>query len=823
MVRPQLAVGVLCWAASVVPVVAAERHVSPRGDDANPGTEAAPFRTLGKACELAGPGDTVYVGAGKYRETLRPARSGEAGRPIRFQPKAGERVVLAGTELVTGPWEVHQGRVYRLQTALRFTQLFVDGRMMPEARWPNTPPGDLMAYNRAAAGEGTGYEVLADPNLPPGDWTGGVVLIWPGQRWVSGTRRITEYRPGESLRFDRTFEAEKKDQYHASDPYQPRAGNPYVLMGSLAGLDSPGEWHLDEATGTLYLWTEAGDSPASHEVEVKQRDYACDLSKLSFVEIRGLEIGGAGVSMADAQGCLLEDCRLRYVQHVRDWGAGQPPPPRNIITGQDNEWRRCLIDGAATTGLQIGGEGNRLTNSIIHDVNYTGSWLGGLDLGRSTGAVVSRCSVFRTGRDSIQHHGSKRIRLEYCDVYHTNMLNNDSGAMYCWGTDGEGGVIAYNWVHDNLGDSTVGIYLDNFSKNFIVHHNVVWNCTGSGIRLNSDALNHLVCNNTIQQVREPFGTYCYANYTPTMLGTRIVNNLVNEALHPGSAAQFVQGDLGPELHHNGPGAVDRDGYPTAGSAAVDAGVVVEGLTEGFLGEAPDLGAYEHGGERWVAGADWKDPDAPPAPPHDLAYAPRGPISEETMVAEGLAVWLDAADAATLEVGPGGAVTAWRDKSPGRHVARPGNATGSVKRVEAALNGKPVVRGDGTGNLRIGDLQSEPAALTVFVVSQALEAAGPPWQRVIAGFTGEGKEWELPSWMVLRPEGEKPASYPARLYTVQQRSGASLGRITVLGASASDGQCLAGDVAEVLVFTRTLRFDELEAVERYLKGKWGIAD
>jgi hypothetical protein len=439
------------------------------------------------------------------------------------------------------------------------------------------------------------------------------------------------------------------------------------------------------------------------------------------------------------------------------------------------------------------------------------------------GAVVSHCSLFRAGRDTIQHHGSKRIRIEYCDVYHTNMLNNDSGALYCWGTDGEGGTIAYNWVHDNLGDSTVGIYLDNFSKNFAVHHNVVWNCTGSGIRLNSDAVNHLVCNNTIQQVREPFGTYCYANYTPTMQGTRILNNLVNAAIHPRNPSEFVQGDLGPELHHSAPGATDRDGFPAAGSAAVDAGVVVEGLTDGFLGAAPDLGAYEFGGERWVAGAGWQDPDAPAAPPRNLEYAPRGPVTETNMIAEGLALWLDAADPATLEVGADGTVVAWRDKSPGRHVARPGNPTGAVRLVADALNGRPVARGNGTGSLRMGDLRSEPGALTVFAVSQGLEAGGPSWQRVVASFTGEGKEWELPNWMTLRPGGEKPVTYPAQVFTIQQRSGAALGLVTVLGASAAQGQYLYGDVAEVLVFARALSFDEFDAVERYLKAKWGIAD
>ena len=42
--------------------------------------------------------------------------------------------------------------------------------MMPEARWPNSPPGDLMAYSRAVAGSGTGYETLSDTNLPAGTY-----------------------------------------------------------------------------------------------------------------------------------------------------------------------------------------------------------------------------------------------------------------------------------------------------------------------------------------------------------------------------------------------------------------------------------------------------------------------------------------------------------------------------------------------------------------------------------------------------------------------------------------------------------------------------
>jgi len=52
--------------------------------DTNPGTESSPWKTLAKAAATAQSGDTVYVKAGTYYETLRPLYSGTAGAPITF-------------------------------------------------------------------------------------------------------------------------------------------------------------------------------------------------------------------------------------------------------------------------------------------------------------------------------------------------------------------------------------------------------------------------------------------------------------------------------------------------------------------------------------------------------------------------------------------------------------------------------------------------------------------------------------------------------------------------------------------------------------------
>jgi hypothetical protein len=66
---------------------------------------------------------------------------------------------------------------------------------------------------------------------------------------------------------------------------------------------------------------------------------------------------------------------------------------------------------------------------------------------------------------------------------------------------------------------------------------------------------------------------------------------------------FAKGDTARWMFTN---ASNHDYTLRAGSPAIDKGVIVPGYVETFNGTSPDLGAYEFGDSRWVAGADWKD-------------------------------------------------------------------------------------------------------------------------------------------------------------------------------------------------------------------------
>jgi hypothetical protein len=58
--------------------------VSTTGSDSNPGTQAAPFKTILKASQVVKPGGTVHVAPGTYPEAIEITTKGLANAPIRF-------------------------------------------------------------------------------------------------------------------------------------------------------------------------------------------------------------------------------------------------------------------------------------------------------------------------------------------------------------------------------------------------------------------------------------------------------------------------------------------------------------------------------------------------------------------------------------------------------------------------------------------------------------------------------------------------------------------------------------------------------------------
>lgn len=95
--RIKLPLFILVFLLGAVPsAVAATFFVATTGNDSNPGTEAQPWRTIGKCAATMVAGDTCIVKAGTYNETVTPLNSGTAGNLITYKANPGDRVVIDG-------------------------------------------------------------------------------------------------------------------------------------------------------------------------------------------------------------------------------------------------------------------------------------------------------------------------------------------------------------------------------------------------------------------------------------------------------------------------------------------------------------------------------------------------------------------------------------------------------------------------------------------------------------------------------------------------------------------------------------------------------
>jgi len=74
------------------------RYVSPNGSDANTGTAASPFRSIGKAASIVNPGDTVIVENGVYHEALNLTRGGTPNAYVTFMSQIKWGAVLDGNQ-----------------------------------------------------------------------------------------------------------------------------------------------------------------------------------------------------------------------------------------------------------------------------------------------------------------------------------------------------------------------------------------------------------------------------------------------------------------------------------------------------------------------------------------------------------------------------------------------------------------------------------------------------------------------------------------------------------------------------------------------------
>jgi hypothetical protein len=205
---------------------------------------------------------------------------------------------------------------------------------------------------------------------------------------------------------------------------------------------------------------------------------------------------------------------------------------------------------------------------------------------------------------------------------HHNLFAIATDEDYALELDQNCSTIDHNYVVGGL--YAIANFTRDPKRRISIHHNVFDNQVGptTGLHLTAGVRDATFYNNTVV-LRQPSlreGVFSLSELGLAGSTIRIVNNIfmnpnfwVGDKLGSGLDDAYIDHNEFYNLSAQGTAAVVGNtplslsgafpsGYvPKAASPAIDAGVAIPGITSGYVGTAPDLGAFDRGAEAWSVG------------------------------------------------------------------------------------------------------------------------------------------------------------------------------------------------------------------------------
>ncbi|WP_372798777.1 right-handed parallel beta-helix repeat-containing protein, partial [Pontiella sp.] len=577
-----------------------------------------------------------FIREGTYREAVDLAGvAGSTNSPITLTAYPDETVTLDGTEAITNHWTLDAGSVYKTTVAEDVTQLFVDGELMTLARYPNAPVFSDSCWNGGRLAQDAGSSngtVIDDALAETGVSYNDCVAIMNFGNHATGARLVENHVAGSN-----TFNYAALDKYKTQDLYFFEGG---LNNAERVLLDTPEEWAYDESTRTLYLWADDGLDPNGRPVFAKGTNaYAIvgDADTHDIV-IDGINFFATTFYLESSDRISIQNCDFDYYAASHRSLGDLEPPPTAFIDGDisnlciDITIYNCAFRYADGGGLWVdNAENPRIENNLFQQIDYAcvdpvdisdaeifNLTKGTVPIRKSRDIVFRRNTVERAGSAqgvAISLYDTNEGRpcvLEYNYMTGCARRESDGAAFQIPVEHATHSTVRYNWFAGNHQrdlryDGPSGGPLGNLYRNVALARN------GKTIAAEGDGY---ACKGSGHEIYNNIGIYQECEiWTPGNAASTIRNNaadrMIPDPLSGTNSHNFAGQTAADNLTYllRDPNNLDfrpRAGYTNLIDRGTNVTCDINGelvdVTAGYLGSAPDIGAYEFGDSAyWIPG------------------------------------------------------------------------------------------------------------------------------------------------------------------------------------------------------------------------------
>ena len=353
---------------------AAEIHVAVNGKDANPGTPAAPLRTIQRAADLARPGDVVTVHAGVYRERITPPRGGESdAKRITYQAAPGEKVEIKGSEAVKG-WVMVEPGLWKVTVPNSlfgafnpFSDLIRGDWFEPKGRDHHTGAVYLDGEWLAEAAR---FEDLLKPGGPDPLWFAKVdkdrTTIWAEFKDVDPNEHLTEINVRQTV-----F-------------YPEKTGVDYITVRGFVMRHAATNWAPPTAEQVGLIGTNWS------------KGWIIEKNTISHSICSGIALGKHGDEFDNTSKDTAEGY-VKTIERALARGWSKDHIGGHIV--RDNTISHCEQTGIVGS---MGAAFSTITGNTIHDIHvrqlFTGAEMAGIKLHAAIDVLIGRNHIYRAVR-----------------------------------------------------------------------------------------------------------------------------------------------------------------------------------------------------------------------------------------------------------------------------------------------------------------------------------------------------------------------------------------------------------------------------------------